>query len=196
MSQEKKRFFTIFRIVFIGVMSAMVFVISLFRFPLFSSKMHLGNTICLLSGLLFGPVSGGLASGIGSFLVDVQGGYPLWEAIITLVSKFAMGFLAGLLGNTFRKLAKSKGLTTMWVILGSVVGSVSYVCLYMLKHFVLQLFVYQNGWDAMWAVLAAKFPASALNCVVSFIIAPVLFFALFPALKAIPSYRKQENLSK
>ena len=53
------------RIVLIGVMAAMIVVVTFFRFPLLGSKIHFANAMCLLAGLLLGPVGGGLAAGIG-----------------------------------------------------------------------------------------------------------------------------------
>ena len=47
--------------------------------------------MCLLSGMLFGPVLGGLAAGFGSMLYDALfGGYDLINCLITFVSKFLM----------------------------------------------------------------------------------------------------------
>ena len=40
------------KIVFIAMLAALVYVVTLFRFPLLGSKVHLGNAVCLLSGLL------------------------------------------------------------------------------------------------------------------------------------------------
>ena len=56
------------RIVLIGVMAAMIVVVTFFRFPLLGSKIHFANAMCLLAGLLLGPVGGGLAARKGSFL--------------------------------------------------------------------------------------------------------------------------------
>ena len=62
------------RLAVIGLLAALVFVSSLISFdiPLAggdSTRIHLGNTFCLLAGLISGPVGGGLAAGIGSFFV-------------------------------------------------------------------------------------------------------------------------------
>ena len=57
-----KKTFTTHFIVQTGVMAALVFVITYFRIPLFGSKVHFANAMCLLAGLLFGPLSGGLAA--------------------------------------------------------------------------------------------------------------------------------------
>ncbi|NMA06377.1 MAG: ECF transporter S component, partial [Ruminococcaceae bacterium] len=57
-------------------MAALTFVFTMFfridiPTPLGKTMLHLGNVMCLLSGLLFGPVRGGLAGGIGSMMYDL-----------------------------------------------------------------------------------------------------------------------------
>ena len=72
------------KIVFIGMLAAVVLVVTLYRFPLLGSQVHFANTMCLLSGLLMGPFAGGLAAGLGSALYDVLLGgtdqldYKVW----------------------------------------------------------------------------------------------------------------------
>ena len=61
----------IIRIVFTGVMAAIICVITIFRIPLGQSKVHFANSMCLLSGLLLGPVWGGAAAGLGSAIYDI-----------------------------------------------------------------------------------------------------------------------------
>ena len=86
------------RIVFAGVMAAIICVITTFRIPLGQSKVHFANSMCLLSGLLLGPVWGGTAAGLGSAIYDVLlGGYSFFDALITFVSKFAMAWVTGIL---------------------------------------------------------------------------------------------------
>ena len=72
------------RIVFTGVMAAIVCVVTIFRIPLGQSKVHFANSMCLLSGLLLGPVWGGMAAGLGSAIYDMAlGGYSFFDALIT-----------------------------------------------------------------------------------------------------------------
>ena len=83
---------------FVGVMAAMVYVVTLFRFPLLGSKVHFANAICLLAGMLLGPWWGGAAAGLGSALYDaLAGGYDFINVLITFVSKFAMAMVCGIL---------------------------------------------------------------------------------------------------
>ena len=95
MSKQKVQ---LIRIVFGAVLAAMVFVVTMFRFPLLGSKVHFANAVCLLSGLLLGPVWGGFAAGMGSMLYDLflynEG---IINLLITFVSKFAMAWVAAML---------------------------------------------------------------------------------------------------
>ena len=177
---KKKPYFTTYRVVFIALMAAIVYVLTLFRFPLLGSKVHFANAACLLAGLLFGPVSGGLAAGIGSALNDaIAGGYDFIQCLITLVSKFLMAFICALIAGTYR----DEEPRHVRVIVGSVVGALSYVALYMLKTFIYQRFVYGNPMDAVWTVMLGKLPASMINAVFAMIVAPLLYAAVRPALK-------------
>ena len=175
---EKKNSFNTYRIVFTGVMAAVVFVVTFFRFPLLGSKVHFANAMCLLSGLLFGPVYGGLAAGIGSGLYDLIGGYGLDEAAGTLVSKFCMAFICALIAGTHKGHDNKAR-----IILGGVIGALSYVALYMLKTFVYQHYVYGYPLDAVWITMGGKLPASLINAVFAMIVAPIFYTALRPILE-------------
>ena len=69
------------------------------------------------------------------------------------------------------------------VVLGSVIGALSYVALYMLKTYIYQRYVYGNPLDGVWAAMLGKLPASMINAVFAMIVAPLLYAALIPPLK-------------
>ena len=167
-----------FRIVFIGVMTAIVFVITYLRIPFFGSKLSLGNVFCLLSGLLFGPAAGGLSAGLGSGIYDLVGGYDFVQALITFVSKFAMAWICAKIAGTY----KNKPENNARIVTGSVIGALSYVVLYMLKTYVYRRFVYGDPLNGALAVMASKLPASLINAVAAFILAPILYKAISPIL--------------
>ncbi len=80
-----------------GVMASLVAVMTLLiRIPVPATQgyINLGDTLVMLSGLLFGPVIGGVAGGVGSAAADVVGGYASW-APYTLVIKGIEGAIAG-----------------------------------------------------------------------------------------------------
>ena len=188
--------FATYRLVFIAMMAAIVYVLTPFRFPLLGSKVHFANAACLLSGLLFGPLSGGLAAGIGSGLFDLLNGYGVDEALITLVSKFLMAAICAWVAGAHRAegLAETEEAgfralyAALWkrsprIVIGSALGALSYVALYMLKHFVYQFLLYGNSLEGTWVVMGSKLPASLINAVFALLVAPLLYAALLPALK-------------
>ena len=192
---QKKSYFTIYRIVFIALMAAVIYVLTLFRFPFLGSKLHFANAACLLSGLLFGPVGGGLAAGLGSGLFDLLGGgYGAVEALITTVSKFLMAAVCALIAGTRRDgshLPADAGVgfaaqyRALWksaprIVIGCVVGALSYVALYMLKTMI-KGFLYTP--DAVWTAMASKLPASLINAAFAMLVAPVLYAAILPVLQ-------------
>ena len=62
--------------------------------PATSGYIHLGDSIILLAGIMFGPMFGLTAGGIGSALADIFTGYGYW-APFTLIIKGLMGYAAG-----------------------------------------------------------------------------------------------------
>ena len=166
---------SVYKLVFTALMAALVCVATFLRFPLLGSKVHLGNTLCLLSGLLLGGGAGGLAAGIGSALNDLVSGYPIDEVLVTFVSKFLMALICALLVGKSEKRGR--------VILGCVAGALSYVALYMLKTFLYRRFIYGYTMDAVWATMLSKLPASLINAAFAIVVAPILYGALRPALQ-------------
>ncbi len=178
MNQKK---FSVYDVVFIGTMAAVVFVVTLFRVPVGSSKLHFANAFCLLAGLLFGPLSGGLAAGIGSGLYDlILGGYDIPQTLITFASKFLMAFVCGLIFSAFHK-EKNRRRFWVFLIVSCIVGSLTYVALYMVKTFIYQRFVYGFPMDAVMITLTAKLISSLINALAAVVVTPILY----PPLKKV-----------
>ncbi len=82
----------------VGIMAALTAVATMViqvPTPATQGYINLGDTIVMLTGMLFGPAIGSLAGGLGSSLADLLSGYGHW-APFTLVIKGVEGFLAGL----------------------------------------------------------------------------------------------------
>ena len=177
----KKQRWNVYTLTMMAVMAALVYVVTLFRFPLLGSKVHFANALCLLSGLLLGPVKGGLAAGLGSALYDAfGGGYDLINILITFVSKFAMAWVAGRIVNALQEEKKDD---LPRVIIAVVAGSLTYVALYMLKTFIYQKFVYGYPLDAVGATLISKLIPSLINAALSIVATPIFYKTVAPALK-------------
>ena len=178
-----------FRICFIGLMAAIVFVVNYFRIPFMGTQLHMTNALCVLCGLLFGPSAGFLAAGIGSGLYDIVAGWGA-ECIITFINKGAIALVAGLIGyRAARKDAPSTA-DHVKVIVGSVLGALTYVALYMGKTFIFGQLVDGLTLDAVTAKMLTKLPGSLMNAAFAFIVAPILLSAIKPALKKAGLYEK------
>ena len=177
---EKK--YSIQKIIYIGVMAAIVCVITFFRFPLLGSKVHFANAMCLLSGLLLGGVPGGIAAGLGSFLYDALfGGYDIVQCLITFVSKFMMAWVCARV--LWSRDTRNEGFVR--AIVAAVCGALTYVALYMLKTFIYQAFVYGYPMNTVWATMLSKFIPSIINAGVAIVAAPILYKAMLPALRHV-----------
>ena len=176
------------RLAFLGMMTALVFAGNYARIvmpvpvggvPSFT----LANILCVLSGLLLGPV-GGLASGLGSALYDLTN--PLWaaECWITFLTKGAMGLMAGVAVSAGRRGPEAGKATYGRYLLSAVAGCLTYYVLYYLKDF------FYNGRllgglqpQAAAVTLLALVPTSLFNGGVAVIAAPPLALAIREALK-------------
>lgn len=175
------------RIVFTGVMAAIICVITTFRIPLGQSKVHFANSMCLLSGLLLGPVWGGTAAGLGSAIYDVVlGGYGFFDALITFVSKFAMAWVTGILYKAWvlKKGKKDWKQELLPLVIACVLGALTYVALYMLKTWLFKTYVEPVPAETIPTVMVGKLIPSLINAAFAVVTAPIFFHAVRPALRA------------
>ena len=169
-----KKKFTTQDMVIVGLMAAVVYAATIVRVeiptPMGKTMLHFATVACLLSGLLFGPVRGGLAGGIGSFFFDIFNGWAS-SAPFTLVFKFAIGFLAGLITG-------GKACKTPRTLLACAVGSYAYTVLYLTKDFIRDLLL---GGAAI-ADVSVKAVTSLSNGTLAIVVAALLAPALRAAL--------------
>lgn len=170
----------------VGIMAALVFVGTNLRIKIPAGTdgvmLHLGNVFCLLGGLLFGGVPGGLAAGMGSALFDLFSEYAN-EAWITFLTKFAMGFVSGLIACGFFAKARPAGKGLSKTALGAVAGSLTYVALYAVKTVIMQRLVYGLPWAGVWPIVAVKTSVSLINGLIAVAASLILYSALRPALE-------------
>lgn len=174
---------TLYRIIIVGLMAALVYAGNYLQIKIpngvLVTRIHLGNSMCLLAGLLFGGLSGGLASGIGAGLYDLFDPVYIVSAPYTFISKFAMGMTAGLLRKTNEKKR---------VILSAIAGQVVYIVLYLLKSY-LTIIILGGTSQAAWAAVGTNAITSTTNAVLAVIIAVPLYFLLRTALKRTGIYQ-------
>ncbi|WP_026890523.1 ECF transporter S component [Lacrimispora aerotolerans] len=78
----------------------------------FNGYIHLGDGLVLISGILLGPMTGGISAGIGSMMADLLSGYAFY-APATLIIKALASFLSGYL---YQKLMKRSGTFTFRLV--------------------------------------------------------------------------------
>ena len=101
-----------------------------------STTFHLGNTTCLLSGIILGPFYGGLSAAIGSALFDILNPIYVSSLPFTFIFKFIMAFVCGYIARRNRK----KGRDHFYDIVGAVVGSLIYIVLGAMKALIVNLY--------------------------------------------------------
>ena len=179
---EKK--ITLKQIAMVGVMAAAVYVASAFlQIPIptaiDNTRLHMGNVMCLLSGLLLGPVQGGLAAGIGSMFFDLTNPAYITSAPFTFVFKFLMAWICGMFA-----FHKNFGISShKRYIIGSALGAFAYVLLYLSKSYIEHRFVLGLPLEVVMITLSQKAVVSSVNAVVSIIVAVPLGIALRPAVR-------------
>lgn len=166
----------------IALMAALVFVGTNLgiRIPIGGSEtmLHFGNVFCLLAGLLFGGIPGGLAAGIGSAIFDILGGFAS-EFWITFINKFCMAFVAGMIAQHGVKLIKNRPFR---LSLAAISGSLTYTFLYILKNTIESRFVQGLPWAGVWSVVSVKLAVSLTNGLIAVVVSLLLYFAIYPIL--------------
>lgn len=177
---------TLKQISMVGVMAAAVYVASAFlQIPIptaiDNTRLHMGNVMCLLSGLLLGPVQGGFAAGIGSMFFDLTNPAYITSAPFTFVFKFLMAWICGMFA--FHKNTGKSSHSHRRYIIGSALGAFAYVLLYLSKSYIEHRFVLGLPLEAVMITLSQKAVVSSVNAVVSIIVAVPLGIALRPAVR-------------
>ena len=150
--------------------------------PLGKTALSVGNAMCVLSALLFGPAVGGLAAGIGNALVDLTD--PAWapEFWITFINKFLMAFIAGVI---MHKVHVGSERVRVWV--ASLCGALTYCVLYVAKNILEGALVRGFTWEvAIMETLTVKLPVTLVNAVIAVVCAALLYLALRQPLRKGP----------
>ena len=72
-----------------GLMAALACVSNFISIATPASRIHIGNAVCVLCGLILGPAYGFFAAGVGNAIFDIIGGYGM-EFVITFINKGAI----------------------------------------------------------------------------------------------------------
>lgn len=145
------------------------------------TRVHFGNVMSLLAALLFGPVTGGIAAGLGSAVYDVFSSAWKSEFLITFLNKAVMGVVAGLVMH------KWKGCRSQFrVWIAALCGSLSYCALYLGRYIVGGLVDTNLSNDVVFSeAMGALLPVTLANALIAVVCAGTLTLALKPLLKKL-----------
>jgi uncharacterized membrane protein len=104
----------------IGIMAALTTIATMtltIPIPATQGYFNLGDAIVIISALVFGPIVGGVAGGVGSALADLLGGWYTWVPF-TLIIKGLEGAVAGYIGG--RQQTNYIKSVIAWLIGGSI----------------------------------------------------------------------------
>jgi len=179
----------VLKIAAVGVMSALVFAASNVSINLFTllggtTRIHLGNIMCLLSGLLFGGILGGLSAGIGSCFFDLFNPLYISSAPFTFAFKFLMGFICGAISHK----GQASGQNLKMNIIGGICGQLAYILLYLSKSFIESVLVGNAPLTAL-ADTGVKGAVSLVNAIIAVSVSVPLAFAIIKPLKNTGFYR-------
>ncbi len=160
------------KIVIAALMAAMTCVATMaIRVPSpTSGYIHLGDGLVLLSGIILGPVYGGIAAGIGSMFADVFSGYAGYAGATFLIKALAAvtGSIVFHTVNTF--LLKSV-LKVIPVLLAGVTGGIVVTA----GYFIFEAFIMNLGTAAAFTGVPFNLVQNLFGIIVSAILLPVLF---------------------
>lgn len=188
--ERKKPLFGLYDIVMVGVMAAIVFVLTYFvkiqiPTPTGPVMFKTANIFILLSGLLLGGVRGGLAAGIGSMIYDLLDPAYVTESWVTFIRFFLVAFICGVIAYA----RKSNGENKVQNIIAAAVGAFSSVALYAIQC-VVKLMITGSSFSAAFVASLPKLSVSAINAVIALVFAVILVFPLRAALKRAGVYQK------
>jgi uncharacterized membrane protein len=105
----------------IAIMGALTTVVTMFAIPFAPTGgyFNLGDAVVVTTGLIFGPIVGAIAGGVGSSLSDVLLGYGVF-APYTLIIKGFEGFFVGFIAGKVENPSKLR-LIVAWIVGGTTV---------------------------------------------------------------------------
>lgn len=171
---------TVFKITAAAVFAALVFVVTSqippIPIPATSGYFNIGETTIYIAALIFGPLVGALAGGIGSALSDIYLGYALF-APGTLFIKGGEGLIVGFLNMKLRRFISNLTLcATISVIAGGAEMVVGY---FLYEQFVI-------GYP--FAVALAEVPFNIVQMLIGLIVAIPVMHAVF---RVVPQLKSQ-----
>ena len=181
----------------IGLLSALCYVGFMFikiniPTPAGSTAIHFGNTFCVLGALLLGGIEGGAAGAIGMGLADVMDPLYVTSAPKTILLKFLIGCIVGLIAHRIAHIKKhtdDRRYTIKWVFLASLGGMVFNVIMDPLVGFLYKNYIIGVPYEAAKILAAWSSFSTLMNAITSIVLATALYVALVKHLKHLDFFK-------
>lgn len=180
----------IFRIVLVGMLSALCFVLSAYvSVKAGSMKFTFAGLPILLASLLFGPVDGMLVGGIGEFLSQIIGYSLTPTTVLWLIPAIVRGLMVGLYAKAKKGRTSIVG-TSVMIILSSLVvtllnGLVIWADAVIMGYYSFAYVFGSTGWRFL-----ASFITAILYCVVLIPLTDALRKSGVAGLKKVPAQQR------
>lgn len=112
----------------VGIFSALICILTMvisIPIPATQGFINIGDAGVMITGMMFGPIIGGIAGGVGSSLADIFLGYTIY-APATLVIKGLEGFLVGLIADPKNNKSRINYKDILAVIVGGITMAFGY----------------------------------------------------------------------
>ena len=126
--------------------------------PATGGYINIGDVGVMLTALIFGPVIGSLAGGIGSAFADIFLGYPIW-APATFIVKGLEGLIVGLIANP----RKVRTYFNSYDIIAVIIGGLTMV----FGYFVVEAFIFNFGIASAIVELPGNLFQSIIGAIIS-----------------------------
>ena len=158
-----------------GLMAALACVSNFISIATPASRIHIGNAVCVLCG---------------HAIFDIIGGYGM-EFVITFINKGAIALVTGLIAYKAAGKETLEGRDHARVIVGSILGALTYTALYLLKSYIKLRFTTADVDPvAIQATMLSKAASSLFNAAFAFVVAPIFFNVLRKPLRRLGLYSK------
>ena len=143
---------------------------------------HFGNTFCVLAALLIGGVEGGVAGAVGMGLADIMDPIYIVSAPKTILLKFMIGVIVGLIAHKIAHLKKhsdGQKYSMKWAFIASCGGMVFNVFADPIVGFLYKNYILGVPYEAAKIFAAWASVSTLINAVTSVIIATLEAHGLF-----------------
>ena len=126
------------KLVIAALFTALSCIGTMIHIPAVLGYIHLGDALVLLSGILLGPIYGGLAAGLGSALADLINGYAIFVPG-TFVIKALCAIICGFIFHRFKPTDGAKTRLYLILVIAGVLGELNMLLGYFLYEILITM---------------------------------------------------------